>query len=55
LLKLYRTIGAHQPDALRNQLLMLIEGACSTAGILRKRDAVKAAAKAADALVDAIT
>ena len=26
-LKLCRTIGAHQPDVLSNQLLMLIEGA----------------------------
>ena len=53
LLKLCRTIGAHQPDVLSNQLLMLIEGAYSTAGILGKRDAVKAAAKAAEALIDA--
>jgi hypothetical protein len=34
-------------------LLMLIEGAYSTAGILGKRDAVKATAKAAEALIDA--
>jgi AcrR family transcriptional regulator len=53
LLKLCRTIGAHQPDVLSNQLLMLIEGAYSTAGILGKRDAVKATAKAAEALIDA--
>jgi AcrR family transcriptional regulator len=53
LLKLCRTIGAHRPDVLSNQLLMLIEGAYSTAGILGKRDAVKATAKAADALIDA--
>ena len=53
LLKLCRAIGAHQPDVLSNQLLMLIEGAYSTAGILGKRDAVKATAKAADALIDA--
>jgi AcrR family transcriptional regulator len=53
LLKLCRTIGAHQPDVLSNQLLMLIEGAYSTAGILGKRDAVKASAKAAEALIDA--
>ena len=53
LLKLCRTIGAHQPDILSNQLLMLIEGAYSTAGILGKRDAVKAAAKAAEAMIDA--
>ena len=53
LLKLCRAIGAHQPDVLGNQLLMLIEGAYSTAGILRKRDAVKATAKAAEALIDA--
>ena len=52
LLKLCRTIGAHQPDVLSNQLLMLIEGAYSTAGILGKRDAVKATAKAAEALID---
>jgi hypothetical protein len=39
LLKLCRTIGAHQPDVLSNQLLMLIEGAYSTAGILGKPDA----------------
>jgi hypothetical protein len=52
LLKLCRTIGAHQPDVLSNQLLMLI-GAYSTAGILGKRDAVKATAKAAEALIDA--
>jgi hypothetical protein len=45
LLKLCRTIGAHQPDVLSNQLLMLIEGAYSTAGILEKRDVVKAVAK----------
>jgi AcrR family transcriptional regulator len=55
LLKLCRTIGAHQPDVLSNQLLMLIEGAYSTAGILGKRDAVKAAAKAAEAMIDAST
>jgi hypothetical protein len=54
LLKLCRTIGAHQPDVLSNQLLMLIEGAYSTAGILGKRDAVKATAKAAEALIDTI-
>ena len=53
LLKLCRAIGAHQPGLLSNQLLMLIEGAYSTAGILGKRDAVKAAAKAAEALIDA--
>jgi len=29
--KLCRTIGAHLPDVLSNQLLMLIEGAYSTA------------------------
>jgi AcrR family transcriptional regulator len=52
LLKLCRTIGAHQPDVLSNQLLMLIEGAYSTAGILGNRDAVKATAKAAEALID---
>jgi hypothetical protein len=52
LLKLCRTIGAHHPDVLSNQLLMLIEGAYSTAGILGKRDAVKATAKAAEALID---
>jgi AcrR family transcriptional regulator len=55
LLKLCHTIGAHQPDVLSNQLLMLIEGAYSTAGILGKRDAVKATAKAAEALIDAAT
>jgi AcrR family transcriptional regulator len=53
LLKLCRTVGAHQPYVLSNQLLMLIEGAYSTAGILGKRDAVKATAKAAEALIDA--
>ena len=53
LLKLCRTIGAHQPEVLSNQLLMLIEGAYSTAGILGKRDAVKATANAAEALIDA--
>jgi AcrR family transcriptional regulator len=53
LLKLCRTLGARQPDVLSNQLLMLIEGAYSTAGILGKRDAVKATARAAEALVDA--
>lgn len=53
LLKLCRTIGALQPDVLSNQLQMLIEGAYSTAGILGKRDAVKASAKAAEALIDA--
>ncbi len=53
LLKVCRTIGAHQPDVLSNQLLMLIEGAYSTAGILGKRDAVKATAKAAEALIEA--
>src|SRR5712692_9700515 len=53
LLKLCRSIGAHQPDVLSNQLHMLIEGAYSTAGILGKRDAVKATAKAAEALIDA--
>jgi AcrR family transcriptional regulator len=52
LLKLCRAIGAHQPGVLSNQLLMLIEGAYSTAGILGKRDAVKAAAKGAEALID---
>jgi AcrR family transcriptional regulator len=53
LLKLCRIIGAHHADVLSNQLLMLIEGAYSTAGILEKRAAVKAAAKAAEALIDA--
>ena len=53
LLKLCNSVGAHQPDVLSNQLLMLIEGAYSTAGILGKRDAVKATAKAAEALIDA--
>jgi AcrR family transcriptional regulator len=53
LLKLCRTIGAHQPEVLSNQLHMLIEGAYSTAGILGRRDAVKATAKAAEALIDA--
>jgi AcrR family transcriptional regulator len=53
LLKLCRIIGTPQPDVLSNQLLMLIEGAYSTAGILGKRDAVKATAKAAEALIDA--
>ena len=53
LVKLCRTIGAHQPDVLSNQLLMLIEGAYSTAGILGKGDAVKATAKTAEALIDA--
>ena len=38
LLKLCRTIGAHQPDVLSNQLLKLIGGAYSTAGILGKRE-----------------
>jgi hypothetical protein len=52
--KLCRTIGAHQPDVLSNQLLMFIEEAYSTAGILGKRDAVKATAKAAEALIDTI-
>jgi len=52
LLKLCRTISAVQPDVLSNQLLMLIEGAYSTAGILGKRDAVKATARAAEALID---
>jgi hypothetical protein len=41
------------PDVLSNQLLMLIGAAYSIAGILGKRDAVKATAKAADALIDA--
>ena len=53
LLKLCGAIGANQPDVLTNQLLMLIEGAYSTAGILGKRDAVKATARAAEALIDA--
>jgi hypothetical protein len=53
LLKLCRATGARQPDVLSNQLLMLIEGAYSTAGILGKRNAVKAAAKAAEALIAA--
>jgi hypothetical protein len=53
LLKLCRTMGAQRPDVLNNQLLMLIEGEYSTAGILVKRDAVKATAKAAVALIDA--
>ena len=52
LLRLCGTIGARQPDVLSNQLLMLIEGAYSTAGILGRRDAVKATAKAAEALID---
>jgi hypothetical protein len=41
------------PDVLSNQLLMLIAGAYSPAGILGKRNAVKAAAKTAEALIDA--
>ena len=53
LLKLCRTIGARQPKVLCNQLQMLIEGAYSTAGILGKRDAVKASAKAAEAMINA--
>jgi AcrR family transcriptional regulator len=53
LLKLCRAIGARQPKVLTNQLFMLIEGAYSTAGILGKRDAVKATAKAAEVLIDA--
>ena len=53
LLKLCRAIGAGQPKVLANQLLMLMEGAYATAGILRKRYEVKAAAKAAAALIDA--
>jgi AcrR family transcriptional regulator len=51
--RLCRTIGAQQPDVLSSQLLMLIEGAYSTAGILGKRDAVKATAKAAEVLIEA--
>jgi hypothetical protein len=54
LLKVCRTIGAHQHDVPSNQLLMLIEGAYSTARILGKRNAVKPTAKAAEALIDAI-
>jgi AcrR family transcriptional regulator len=53
LLKLCRGTGTRQPEVLSDQLLMLIEGAYSTAGILGKRDAVRAAAKAAEALIDA--
>lgn len=53
LLRLCRAIGANQPKTLANQLLMLIDGAYSTAGILRRHDAIKATARAAEALVDA--
>ncbi len=53
LLKLCRAVGGHQPKVLTNQLLMLIEGTYSTAGLLGKRNAVNATAKAADALIDA--
>jgi AcrR family transcriptional regulator len=53
LFNLSRAIGAKQPKALANQLLMLIDGAYSTAGILGKRDAVNATAKAAEALIEA--
>ena len=53
LLRLCRAIGAQQPKALANQLLMLIEGLYTTAGILEKRDAVNATAKAAEVLIDA--
>jgi len=53
LMKLCRSVGAHQPPVLSNQLLMLIEGVYSMAGILGKRDAVKATAGAAEALIEA--
>jgi hypothetical protein len=50
---LCRNIGAARPKALANQLLMLIDGVYTTAGILGKRDAVKASADAAEALIEA--
>jgi AcrR family transcriptional regulator len=53
LLKLCRAIGAHQPKALADQLLMLIDGTYTTAGVLGQRDAVKATARAAQTLIDA--
>ncbi len=53
LFNLCRAIGANRPKALANQLLMLIDGAYTTAGILGKRDAVNATASAAEVLIDA--
>ena len=53
LAKLCRAMGARQPKALANQLLMLIDGTYTTAGILGQRDAVRATAHAAEALIAA--
>jgi len=53
LLKLAEGIGAAHPKALANQLLMLIDGIYSTVGVLERHDALKAVARAADALIDA--
>lgn len=53
--KLCKSIGARRPALLARQLLMLIDGAYSTAGVLGKHDTVKAAAGAAEALIDAAT
>jgi len=47
LLKLCRTIGAHQPDVPSNQLLMLIEGGVLDGGHSRKGGCT------AEALIDA--
>jgi hypothetical protein len=52
LLKLCKAIGATEPKTLANQLLMLIDGTYSTAGVLGRHDALKATAKAAEALVE---
>jgi AcrR family transcriptional regulator len=52
LLKLCKAIRASEPKILANQLLMLIDGTYSTAGVLGRHDALKATAKAAEALVE---
>jgi AcrR family transcriptional regulator len=51
LLALCRRLGAAKPKQLANQLLLLIEGAYTTGGILGYRDAVKSVTEAAGELV----
>jgi len=55
LLKLCRAVGARQPRVLADQLLMVIDGTHTTAGVLGRHDAAKATGRAARTLIDAST
>lgn len=52
LLELAQGVAAADPRALADQLLMLIDGIYSTVGVLERHSAIKAAARAADVLID---